>query len=108
MNRTFSLTSDPPTLYSSCLSSWGWSGYSKQQVSDCFRFNKNGVDLNRNFPDAFAGLRGKQQLDVEKRELEVGRLRLGPLMGAVYSLSPELFLLIPMETDDLVFKGHIW
>ncbi|KAG7231972.1 hypothetical protein INR49_010040 [Caranx melampygus] len=33
-------------------------------------FNSNGVDLNRNFPDAFAGLRKQQQLDEEKREAE--------------------------------------
>lgn len=35
------------------------------------RFNSRGVDLNRNFPDAFAGLRKQQQLDEEKREEEV-------------------------------------
>ena len=37
-----------------------------------FRFNYNGVDLNRNFPDAFAGLRRQKKLDEEKREAEVG------------------------------------
>ncbi|CAJ1054632.1 Hypothetical predicted protein [Xyrichtys novacula] len=35
------------------------------------RFNANGIDLNRNFPDAFAGLRRKQPVDEEKREAEV-------------------------------------
>lgn len=35
------------------------------------RFNYNGIDLNRNFPDAFAGLRRRQQLDEEKCEPEV-------------------------------------
>ncbi|CAK6980406.1 carboxypeptidase M [Scomber scombrus] len=35
------------------------------------RFNYNGVDLNRNFPDAFSGLRRQQQLNEEKREPEV-------------------------------------
>ncbi|XP_044199935.1 carboxypeptidase M [Thunnus albacares] len=35
------------------------------------RFNHNGVDLNRNFPDAFSGLRRQQQRDEEKREAEV-------------------------------------
>ncbi|XP_041637105.1 carboxypeptidase M [Cheilinus undulatus] len=42
--------------------------------TDCIlstgRYNFNGIDLNRNFPDAFSGLR-KQQPDVEKREAEV-------------------------------------
>ncbi|XP_067438264.1 carboxypeptidase M [Thunnus thynnus] len=35
------------------------------------RFNHNGVDLNRNFPDAFSGLRRQQQRDEERREAEV-------------------------------------
>ncbi|KAM3587720.1 uncharacterized protein V6R79_012703 [Siganus canaliculatus] len=36
------------------------------------RFNYNNVDLNRNFPDAFSGLRRKQQPDADqKREAEV-------------------------------------
>ncbi|XP_076015873.1 carboxypeptidase M isoform X2 [Genypterus blacodes] len=36
------------------------------------RFNHNGVDLNRNFPDPFNGLRKEQQhLDEQKQEAEV-------------------------------------
>ncbi|PWA21829.1 hypothetical protein CCH79_00017782 [Gambusia affinis] len=36
------------------------------------RLNHNGVDLNRGFPDAFAGLRKQQDLNEEQREAENG------------------------------------
>ncbi|XP_029018779.1 carboxypeptidase M [Betta splendens] len=43
--------------------------------TDCYysqgRYNYNGVDLNRNFPDAFAGLRSQDGVDEERREAEV-------------------------------------
>ncbi|XP_026218221.1 carboxypeptidase M [Anabas testudineus] len=35
------------------------------------RYNFNGVDLNRNFPDAFVGLQQQQGLNEEQREAEV-------------------------------------
>ncbi|KAF0028795.1 hypothetical protein F2P81_017900 [Scophthalmus maximus] len=53
------------------------------------RFNYNGVDLNRNFPDAFAGLRRQQQLDEEKREAEV-RAVIGWLKTETFVLSANL------------------
>ncbi|XP_044042016.1 carboxypeptidase M [Siniperca chuatsi] len=53
------------------------------------RFNYNGVDLNRNFPDAFAGLRRQQQLDEEKREAEV-RAVIGWLRTESFVLSANL------------------
>ncbi|XP_069030433.1 carboxypeptidase M [Embiotoca jacksoni] len=53
------------------------------------RFNYNGVDLNRNFPDAFAGLRRQQQLSEEKREAEV-RAVIGWLETESFVLSANL------------------
>ncbi|XP_029351100.1 LOW QUALITY PROTEIN: carboxypeptidase M-like [Echeneis naucrates] len=53
------------------------------------RFNYNGVDLNRNFPDAFAGLRRQQQLREEKREAEV-RAVIGWLRTESFVLSANL------------------
>ena len=68
---------------------------SNQSSSVCFRFNENGIDLNRNFPDAFAGLKRQRQVDEEKREAEVrsfcrlGQLGLGPapLRSSVCTIS---------------------
>ncbi|KAM9845653.1 carboxypeptidase M [Aulostomus maculatus] len=53
------------------------------------RFNRNGVDLNRNFPDAFAGRRQRQQLDEEEREAEV-RAVIGWLKTESFVLSANL------------------
>uniref|UniRef100_A0A3B4UM71 Carboxypeptidase M n=1 Tax=Seriola dumerili TaxID=41447 RepID=A0A3B4UM71_SERDU len=53
------------------------------------RFNYNGIDLNRNFPDAFAGLRRQQQVDKEKREAEV-RAVIGWLRTESFVLSANL------------------
>ncbi|XP_070710165.1 carboxypeptidase M [Pempheris klunzingeri] len=53
------------------------------------RFNYNGFDLNRNFPDAFAGLQRQQQLDEEKREAEV-RAVIGWLRTESFVLSANL------------------
>ncbi|XP_070785291.1 carboxypeptidase M [Enoplosus armatus] len=53
------------------------------------RFNYNGIDLNRNFPDAFAGLRRQEQLDEEKREAEV-RAVIGWLRTETFVLSANL------------------
>nr|XP_046235354.1 carboxypeptidase M [Scatophagus argus]XP_046235355.1 carboxypeptidase M [Scatophagus argus] len=53
------------------------------------RFNYNGVDLNRNFPDAFAGLQRQQQLSEEKREPEV-RAVMGWLRTESFVLSANL------------------
>ncbi|XP_053271465.1 carboxypeptidase M [Pleuronectes platessa] len=53
------------------------------------RFNHNGVDLNRNFPDAFAGLRRQQKPDEEKREAEV-RAVIGWLKTETFVLSANL------------------
>ncbi|XP_054480553.1 carboxypeptidase M [Anoplopoma fimbria] len=53
------------------------------------RFNYNGVDLNRNFPDAFAGLRRQEQLEEEKREAEV-RAVIGWLRTESFVLSANL------------------
>ncbi|XP_067345971.1 carboxypeptidase M isoform X1 [Channa argus] len=53
------------------------------------RYNSNGVDLNRNFPDAFAGLRGQQRPDDEKREAEV-RAVMGWLSTESFVLSANL------------------
>ncbi|XP_039996431.1 carboxypeptidase M [Xiphias gladius] len=53
------------------------------------RFNYNGVDLNRNFPDAFAGLRRQRPLDEEKREAEV-RAVIGWLRTESFVLSANL------------------
>ncbi|XP_076577856.1 carboxypeptidase M [Chaetodon auriga] len=53
------------------------------------RFNHNGIDLNRNFPDAFAGLRRQQQLDDRKREAEV-RAVIGWLRTESFVLSANL------------------
>ncbi|XP_029283878.1 carboxypeptidase M-like isoform X2 [Cottoperca gobio] len=61
--------------------------------TDCMysqgRGNYNGIDLNRNFPDAFAGLRRQQQLDEEKREAEV-RAVIGWLRSESFVLSANL------------------
>ncbi|KAE8281211.1 Carboxypeptidase M [Larimichthys crocea] len=53
------------------------------------RFNHNGIDLNRNFPDAFAGLRRKQQINEEEREAEV-RAVIGWLKTESFVLSANL------------------
>ncbi|XP_040886238.1 carboxypeptidase M [Toxotes jaculatrix] len=53
------------------------------------RFNHNGIDLNRNFPDAFAGVRRQQQLDEQKREAEV-RAVIGWLRTESFVLSANL------------------
>ncbi|XP_065807366.1 carboxypeptidase M [Labrus bergylta] len=53
------------------------------------RYNSNGVDLNRNFPDPFAGLRKKPELDEEKREAEV-RAVIGWLRMESFVLSANL------------------
>ncbi|XP_069375690.1 carboxypeptidase M [Paralichthys olivaceus] len=53
------------------------------------RFNHNGVDLNRNFPDAFAGLQRQQQPDDEKSEAEV-RAVIGWLETETFVLSANL------------------
>lgn len=53
------------------------------------RVNHNGIDLNRNFPDAFAGLRKQQQIDEEKREAEV-RAVIGWLKMESFVLSANL------------------
>ncbi|XP_068558679.1 carboxypeptidase M [Cebidichthys violaceus] len=53
------------------------------------RPNNNGVDLNRNFPDAFAGLRRIQQLEEEQRENEV-RAVIGWLRTESFVLSANL------------------
>ncbi|KAM7378531.1 hypothetical protein PAMA_013434 [Pampus argenteus] len=53
------------------------------------RFNHNGVDLNRNFPEAFTRLRRKQELDDEKREAEV-RAVIGWLKTESFVLSANL------------------
>lgn len=45
------------------------------------RFNQNGVDLNRNFPDAFTHQRQKPPLDERKLEAEVSQLIPGPVTG---------------------------
>uniref|UniRef100_UPI0037E7F963 carboxypeptidase M n=1 Tax=Semicossyphus pulcher TaxID=241346 RepID=UPI0037E7F963 len=61
--------------------------------TDCFystgRFNHNHIDLNRNFPDAFTGLRRQQQLDEKKREAEV-RAVIGWLRMESFVLSANL------------------
>ncbi|XP_036977342.1 carboxypeptidase M [Acanthopagrus latus] len=53
------------------------------------RFNENGIDLNRNFPDAFAGLKRQQQVNEEKREAEV-RAVIGWLRMESFVLSANL------------------
>ncbi|XP_061839543.1 carboxypeptidase M [Nerophis lumbriciformis] len=53
------------------------------------RFNRNGVDLNRNFPDAFAGLQEGQPADVERREAEVQAV-IGWLKTETFVLSANL------------------
>ncbi|XP_010792321.1 carboxypeptidase M-like, partial [Notothenia coriiceps] len=51
--------------------------------------NYNGVDLNRNFPDAFAGLRKQPQLEESRREAEV-RAVIGWLKMESFVLSANL------------------
>ncbi|XP_077399776.1 carboxypeptidase M isoform X2 [Vanacampus margaritifer] len=53
------------------------------------RFNHNGVDLNRNFPDAFAGLLGEHDLYNANREAEV-RAVIGWLKMETFVLSANL------------------
>ncbi|XP_015239594.1 PREDICTED: carboxypeptidase M [Cyprinodon variegatus] len=53
------------------------------------RFNHNGVDLNRGFPDAFAGLRKQRELKEEQREAEV-RAVIGWLKTETFVLSANL------------------
>ncbi|XP_078099097.1 carboxypeptidase M [Sander vitreus] len=53
------------------------------------RANYNGVDLNRNFPDAFAGLRRQPQLAEQNREAEV-RAVIGWLRTESFVLSANL------------------
>ncbi|XP_033989614.1 carboxypeptidase M [Trematomus bernacchii] len=61
--------------------------------TDCLfsqgRANYNGVDLNRNFPDAFAGLRKQPQLEESRREAEV-RAVIGWLRMESFVLSANL------------------
>ncbi|KAM4711866.1 carboxypeptidase M [Anableps anableps] len=53
------------------------------------RFNHNGVDLNRGFPDAFSGLREQKDLKEEQREAEV-RAVIGWLQSETFVLSANL------------------
>ncbi|XP_077355563.1 carboxypeptidase M isoform X2 [Festucalex cinctus] len=53
------------------------------------RFNGNGVDLNRNFPDAFTGLPAERDLDDANREAEV-RAVIGWLKTETFVLSANL------------------
>ncbi|KAG7497525.1 hypothetical protein JOB18_039283 [Solea senegalensis] len=53
------------------------------------RFNHNGVDLNRNFPDAFAGKRQQGQFVEETQEAEV-RAVIGWLRSETFVLSANL------------------
>ncbi|XP_061524319.1 carboxypeptidase M [Phycodurus eques] len=53
------------------------------------RFNRNGVDLNRNFPDAFAALRGQADVDAASREAEVQAV-IGWLKTETFVLSANL------------------
>ncbi|XP_061663488.1 carboxypeptidase M isoform X2 [Syngnathoides biaculeatus] len=53
------------------------------------RFNRNGVDLNRNFPDAFSGPRGRPDADAANREAEVQAV-IGWLKTETFVLSANL------------------
>ncbi|XP_041834096.1 carboxypeptidase M [Melanotaenia boesemani] len=53
------------------------------------RFNHNGIDLNRNFPDAFTSLQRRQPLKEENREAEV-RAVMGWLRTETFVLSANL------------------
>ncbi|XP_008313573.1 carboxypeptidase M [Cynoglossus semilaevis] len=53
------------------------------------RYNSNGVDLNRNFPDAFAGPKNQRQLTEKEREAEV-RAVIGWLQTETFVLSANL------------------
>ncbi|XP_028306173.1 carboxypeptidase M [Gouania willdenowi] len=61
--------------------------------TDCLygrgRHNANGVDLNRNFPDAFVGLKAQQVMNEEKREAET-RAVIGWLRKETFVLSANL------------------
>ncbi|XP_019753079.1 carboxypeptidase M isoform X3 [Hippocampus comes] len=64
-----------------------------QADTNCYlsqgRFNRNGVDLNRNFPDAFAGPWGQRDLEDAGREAEV-RAVMGWLKTETFVLSANL------------------
>ncbi|XP_027899960.1 carboxypeptidase M isoform X3 [Xiphophorus couchianus] len=72
------------------------------------RLNHNGVDLNRGFPDAFAGLR-KQQLNEEQREAEV-RAVIGWLRSETFVLSANLHggALVASYPYDNSDQGSVW
>ncbi|XP_032445772.1 carboxypeptidase M isoform X2 [Xiphophorus hellerii] len=73
------------------------------------RLNHNGVDLNRGFPDAFAGLRKQQELKEEQREAEV-RAVIGWLRSETFVLSANLHggAMVASYPYDNSDQGSVW
>ncbi|XP_017158160.1 carboxypeptidase M isoform X2 [Poecilia reticulata] len=73
------------------------------------RANQNGVDLNRGFPDAFAGLRKQQELNEEQREAEV-RAVIGWLRSETFVLSANLHggAMVASYPYDNSDRGSVW
>uniref|UniRef100_A0A087X522 Carboxypeptidase M n=1 Tax=Poecilia formosa TaxID=48698 RepID=A0A087X522_POEFO len=73
------------------------------------RANHNGVDLNRGFPDAFAGLRKQQELNEEQREAEV-RAVIGWLRSETFVLSANLHggAMVASYPYDNSDQGSVW